>query len=393
MDEKELKRLKELKSISAETLSDGDKAELSRLEEKQEVQANIKTAMESFFRDSPFLKAKNEIDTKKIKEEELVSNPGYALSKRLVGIKRNNPDMIKAADPIVVSANDDAGGYLVPAVTEARILELMPTYGQARQYMTTMPIGGGVLHIPKEGTLPTWTYGISENASITSSKPTFGTYDITPSKGGALVVISNEMLRDANVNIGDYIIRKIAQAKGTGDDSQFFNGTGSPFTGVFRATASTFGNLVRCTTGATITYANLLSTVYGIDQNYLNGASWFMHRTVLASVMGILDGQQRPIFQPAFGGTPATLLGYPVVVVENAPTASVSDAAPLAILGNLDGSIIGDVMGMEVKILTEATIDATNLAQYDLTGIRVIARCGFTSGQVNRYSLLAQQDS
>jgi len=136
MNEKELKAYEELKRIPYERLTETEKADFDRLNEKKETQDQIKSAMEDFFKNSELLKAQKQPDLSAKKEEELLNNPAYAMSKRLVGMKRGDRDMIKAADPILVSANDDAGGYLVPAVTQARIMELLPTYGQARKYMT-----------------------------------------------------------------------------------------------------------------------------------------------------------------------------------------------------------------------------------------------------------------
>lgn len=391
MNEKEIKDYEELKKIPYDRLTESEKSDFDRLNDKKELQDQIKSGMETFFKDAPFLKAQSKIDVSAKREEELLQNPGYCLTKRLVGMKRGDREMIKAADPILVSANDDAGGYLVPAVTEAKIYELAATYGQARRYMSVMPVTGGVTRLPKEGTLPTWTWGITEGASITSSKPTFGVNTLTPNKGGAIVVISNEMLRDANVNVGAYVIKKIAQAKGSGEDTQCFAGTGSPFTGVF-ATANTFGGEFNCTSTNVITFANLLSVVYGVDQALLVGASWFLSRSVIAVVQGLLDSQNRPIFMPAANGQPATLLGYPVVVVEAAPTSANADNKPLLLLGNLENSIIGDVEGMNLTLLTEATIDATSLGQYDLSAIRVTASMGFSAGMTAAYSVLRCQN-
>ncbi len=392
MNAKETKDYEDLKKIPYDRLTETEKADFDRLNEKKETQDQIKAAMEDFFKNSDLLKAQKQPDLSTKKEEELIQNPAYAMSKRLVGMKRGDREMIKAADPILVSANDDAGGYLVPAVTQARIMELLPTYGQARKYMQVMPMSGNVTYVPKEGTLPTWTWGISENASITSSKPTFGASTLTPNKGGAIVVISNEMLRDANVNVGAYVIKKIAQAKGTGEDTQFFAGTGSPFTGVM-ATANTFGGEINLASTNTLTYQKILDTCYSIDQNYLIGASWFMSRSVLAAVRGILDGAQRPIFEPAFGNQPATMLGYPIVVVEAAPASSVSDNRPMMLLGNLENSIIGEIEGMNLTLLTEATIDATSLGQYDLSAVRVTASMAFAAGLTSAYACLRQQNT
>ena len=125
--------------------------------------------------------------------------------------------------------------------------------------------------------------------TITSSKPTIGTFTMTPKKGGALIVMSSELFMDANVKIGDYIIRKAVQARGTAEDQQFFKGTGSPFTGIFN-TSNTFGNTVTASgNGSTITYTDLVNCTYGVDQNYLVNAQWLMSRSQVAVVRGLLD--------------------------------------------------------------------------------------------------------
>ncbi len=392
MNEKDKKDFAELEKIPVDRMTESEKADFERLSEKKELETQIKSAMETFFKDSPLLKAKSDIDLSTKKEAELVNNPAYAISKRLVGMKRGDREMIKAADPIVVSANDDAGGYLVPAVTQARIMELVPTYGQARKHMTVLPMTGNVTYIPKEGTLPTWTWGVSENASITASKPTFGASTLTPTKGGAIVVISNEMLRDANINVGEYVIKKIAQAKATGEDSQFFNGSGSPFTGVF-ATANTFGGEVNLASTNTLTYAKLIDTMYAVDQNYLIGGGWYASRTVTAEVRKLVDDQNKPIWEAPFGGMPPMMFGLPYYVVENAPASSVSDNRPMLLCGNLQNSIIGEVEGMNLTLLTEATIDATSLGQYDLSAVRVTASMAFSAGLTAAYACLRQQNT
>ncbi len=397
MNEKELKQYEELKRIPAERLTDSEKVEFEKLEDKHDMQEGIKSAMETYFKDSPLLKTQGNIDISTKREEELLSNPAYALSKRLVGMHRRDENMIKTADPVLVADNDDAGGYLVPQMTENKIYELIPTYGQARQHMSVMPVGGGILKLPKEGTLPTWaweTSGTGENVSIASSKPTFGANTITPAKGKCIVVLSTEMLNDPSVNVGAYVISKIAQARGTGEDSQFFAGTGSPFTGVFAST-NTFGGETNLTATNAFTYAKLVDASLAIDQNYLANAKWYGSRTVTAAIRKLVDDQNRPIWEAPFGGNPAQMLGFPYVIVENAPNNTTGDNKPVLLLGNLQNSIIGDVVGggFSVKILTEATIDGTSLGQNDLVGIRVTARSGFTAGITSLYSAIRHQNT
>jgi HK97 family phage major capsid protein len=88
------------------------------------------------------------------------------------------------------------------------------------------------------------------------------------------------------------------------------------------------------------------------------------------------------------------LLGFPVRLIENAPTlSSVTGGKPFIVLGNLENSYIGDVQGMEVTLLSEATIDGTSLGQFDLSAIRVISRVAFNKGLTEKYSVIKTASS
>lgn len=322
---------------------------------------------------------------------EPLDNPVFRFHSLLVGMKTNNKDMIaKAADPQNVATPAD-GGYLVPQVTQPVILELIPTFGQARQFMNAFPMSGNETVIPKELVNPT-AYWVTEGNAITDSKATLGTLTMTPKKLAAIVTLTNEVLRDASVNFGQYIISKIAQAFGTAEDAQFFAGTGSPMNGVFKST-NFFGGAV-ATSGLsvnTLSYANLLNCIAGVDQNYLANAAWYFHRSILPVVAGMVDNQNRPILEPAFGDLPMRVLGFPVRLIENAPSATTANATastPFVLLGDLNNSLIGDVLGMTVSFSTDGVVDSTSLFENDLTGIKVIKRVAFNAGLVAKYSII-----
>jgi len=383
MTKEEKEFLKSLKAKPEADRTDDEKVELERLEEQIAMQEGLKQAFQTFLKDSNLLKAVNNIETD-AKEKNML-NPGYAFHSQLIGIKRGDAAMIKAADPMTEGVSAD-GGYLVPALTEENIIEKIPTFGQARRYMTVLPISGNTINMPRELALPTW-YWVGENAQITASKPTLDNQQLIPKKGAAIVVLSNELLRDANVNIGNYIIKKIAQVRGTAEDVQFFNGSGSPFTGVFAAT-NTFGNTVTFAgNGTTVTYDNLVDIMEGVDESFLSGASWFYSRGYSSTLRKLKDTQNRPLWIPAEAGNPSTIFDYPAVKVENAPSTATSSGKPGIILGNLTNSIIGDISGMEVTLLKEATISGTSLAEYDLSAIRVISRVAFNAGLTSTYSM------
>jgi HK97 family phage major capsid protein len=385
MNDKELKRLNELKQKNAETLTNDEVQELIELQDKKSIDEQVKEAVKNAIRSLP--KDYSNINVTQNKQD---SNDFVRLLKAIrhddyKTIKEINE---KAASPMVEGVASD-GGYLVPAVTVATIEGLIPTYGQARQVFQQIPMGkSNIIKLPKEGTAPN-LYWLDEAAEKTSSKPTIDIINLIAKKAAAIVVVSDELLDDANVSLGEYLMKKFAQIFGIGEDIAMFKGTGSPFTGLFSNT-HTFGNTVTLSGGiTTLTYKNLLDVIYGIDQNYATNASWLLHPTIMSVIRNISDSNGMPIFQASMSeSSPGNLLGYPVKLIQNAPTSAAEGGSIIAVFGNTMNSYIGTKQDLTVKVLTEATIDGTSLAQYDLTAFRVVERIAFNAGLTAGYSVL-----
>lgn len=302
-------------------------------------------------------------------------------------LKEKNLEQIKTLAPQNETTSAD-GGYLVPDVTRAEILRLIEQFGQARQYMRVIPMGKAkVMNIPKKLTGVTVTRS-SENTAIPDTKATLTQITLTASKVGAITALSNEVFDDNIVDLGSYVQTLIGEAFAEEEDGQYFAGTGSPFTGVFNS-ANTFGYSAEFSDLAAITYDMLVDMRYGVKNHYLNGGAWYLNRTVMAVLRKIKDEEGNPILFAASGNTPATMLDFPIRLVEKAPTASgVISGQPLIVLGNLNNSIIGSKQDMRMTILTEATIDGVSLAENDLTGLRVTKRDAFNPGLTEAYSII-----
>ena len=396
MKKKELERLEELRKREND-LSTSEQEEFDVLLEKKELSDLVKDGIAPLMDQVKGLESEVKAVATRGTDADLETNPALRMSALLSAMYNKDESRvkdlrgvarIKSADPML-----EAGSVLIPSITENRIIELMPTFGQARQYMEQVPMTGLPITVPKELVNPTWTWGISENASITTSKPTLGSVSWTPSKGGAIVVMTSELFSDAIVQVGNYVISKVAQAKGQAEDTQFFRGTGSPFTGVF-ASSHTFGGSHETATSNvnSLDYMDLLQCIVNVDQNYIAGAAWHFHRSLLPYVWGLKDADGNLIFKPANGDVPATLLGYPIRLIEGAPSATTANATagtPFIVFGDLRNSTIRDVVdSYQVKILDQATIDGTSLAQYDLIGVRVLARAAFNANLVEKYSII-----
>lgn len=396
MNEKDLKRLKDLQARQNELTAD-EREEFDVLLERKEIADLVKNGIKPLLDDVSGLKNQVDAMAQRGTETDLETNPALRMSGLVNALYHKDADAIKSlkgnariktADPML-----ESGSVLVPTITENRIIELMPTFGQARQYMDQVPMTGLPITVPKELVNPTWTWGITENTSIASSKPTTTNVSWTPSKGGAIVVLTSELFSDAIIQVGNYILNKTAQAKGQAEDLQFFRGTGSPFTGVFSSSHTYGGTLETSTSNVnSITYADLLTCLVNVDQNYIAGGAWHFHRSILPHIWGLKDSDGNLVFKPSNGDVPATLLGFPIRLIEGAPTATAANATagtPFILFGNLMNSTIRDVVdSYQVKILDQASIDGTSLAQYDLIGVRVLARAAFNANLVEKYSVI-----
>lgn len=294
---------------------------------------------------------------------------------------------LKAADPNNMTTTTE-GGYLVPDVTSAEIIGLIPTYGQARGLVDVgeFPLGVDNLLIPKEGTGLT-VYYPGENAAITASKLTLDILTLACKKATGLAVLTNELNAFGIVSFANYIKKKAAQAFGTDEDSKVFGKVNTVFTGLFYP-SNAFGDDETADPDA-ITYEQLNHMIYSLDQNYFKGASWVMHRTIVEKVRNVKDDNNRPIFNDANSGGLPSLLSYPVNIVENAPSySSLSAGDPFIFFGNPKYSMLKDKQGMRIELFNEGTVASTSMLENDLTAIRFIRHWMFHPGLVEAYSVL-----
>jgi HK97 family phage major capsid protein len=103
---------------------------------------------------------------KKSKKERFQQLAKAILQKDIVKINT----ITKAADPNNMTVGAD-GGYLVPDDTAAEIMQLIPTFGQARQLVDVgvFPRNRDIYKIPKDATTIN-VYYPGENGAITLSK-------------------------------------------------------------------------------------------------------------------------------------------------------------------------------------------------------------------------------
>ena len=228
--------------------------------------------------------------------------------------------------------DDSQGGFLVPEIYRAELLELALENAVVRPRATVLPMTTDSLKIPfvndtshaasvYGGVIAYWT---AEAATKTASKPTFGQLELTPHKLAGLTYASNELLADSAIALEPLIRRMFGTAWGYYEDDAFINGGGGgqPLgilnCGCLKAVLRAIVNHVH--------FEDISEMYQSMLPSSLPYAVWVIHPNVLAELleMGsapVADASGKIlIWQPdAKAGLQLTLLGRPVIISEKLP--------------------------------------------------------------------------
>jgi HK97 family phage major capsid protein len=271
------------------------------------------------------------------------------------------------------TGSDPDGGVLIATQHSAEITRYINEYGIARQECAIVPTTANTISLKTRDTGMT-AYYTDEASSITKSKPQYSEIVLVAKKLATLSdPVSSELISDAIVDMVQEIGIEAAEAIAYQEDMQVFNGTGAPFTGVLQH--ASVNEVEQQGSVEQITYEILNQLPYAVNSQRLAGAKWYMHRSVMEIIMKLKDGNGKPLFRAANGSEPASLLGYPLRLVEAMPAAdTVSSGESFIVFGNLRNVTIYDRQQIAVKILSEGTVDSINLGETDQVAVRHIER-------------------
>ena len=262
-----------------------------------------------------------------------------------------------------------AGGFLVPEEFKAEILRLAPIYGVIRSECRILPMASDTVNIPAAGAQDITAHFVNEGAAIASTDPNFRQVTLTINKLASIPKVTNELLADANVPIINYLAELIAEQFAKAEDNQGFNGTGSPFTGILAATG--VPNSTHAGGALALSYGDMMRMTGELYTNAKGNAKWYLHRTMVAHVRGLITTAGAPIF----GATTGDVGGYPIRDVEMLPNRATATGTNYGVFGDLRrGFIMGERGSMTMKISEEGTVGGDNLFEKDMAALRMIER-------------------
>lgn len=228
-------------------------------------------------------------------------------------------------------------------------------------------------------------YATAEAGVKTAAKLQFSKNEVSLQKYAVIVPATDELTEDAAVDFWNLVTRELSRGYAKKADEITFTDTSSGIT-------NQTGVLTYAVSGAgsTITWDDLLNaqakTEDDLDES---GAKWYMRKEtwyrlvqLKAAVTGeYLSGSANTATGwVANPNQPTTPWGTPVQFTRVLPTStSVNANDGYAVYGDLSNYLLFNKRGMQLKMLTEATIlDAdsvsTNLATQDISAMRAVVR-------------------
>lgn len=289
----------------------------------------------------------------------------------------------------MTAGNDSYGGYAVDSELDAEVRHLTTQYGVARSEMTTIQVEKGN-YKANELVADVTTYWVDEGAEITTSDVQLGQKTLSLKKLATIVTMTTELLQDQEIDLFSLIAERVAEGFAQKEDEAFFNGDGTSSYGSFTGLLNSSNvNEVTMDSGdgsfADIDADYLINMVDQTPQGAHANGKFYMHRSIMSYIRKLKDNDGQYIYQRPSQGGPATIWGYPLVLVEAMPSSD-DDAVDTSfvLFGDLKkGCLFGYKGNIRAKrfsaglVRNSADNGNLNLITEDREAMRWIERVGY----------------
>lgn len=289
-----------------------------------EIQTAIQNLSDNF---NKFMR-KNEQEIADIKRTQLPMSVNSYQHTEFVDFIRNG-DLSKKS---LNESKDDEGGYLVPPEIAKKINERLRILSPMRSISNIVKISSNNLDVLVDSTKADAGWATDDKREETDA-PKLQKIKIPVHELYAKPKASQKLLDDSQINVEDWLINKISEKIAMLENSSFVNGDGDNKPKGFLKYDSDnketreFGKLQHFATGEAGKFADadsavniLIEMTCSLKPIYTKNATWIMSRSALAAIRKLQNKDGMNIWQPSMSkATPATLLGYPVVIDDDMP--------------------------------------------------------------------------
>lgn len=292
----------------------------------------------------------------------------------------------KANEALIIET-DNRGGYLVSKEIANAILRIAASVGLIMSQATKWPMG------TDEKGIPTYTgaflegeyLGVDAAGGVTGL--TFGQANLVLKKWQLAFVVGNDLLSDSSVELADWLLALGGESLANMIDKQGFIGNGNPFTGILVHNDVTVLDLPNGenTFAEYRVMEDSSDAIASVEESVLEGAAFYMHRTVWAKLRVQKDAANGYILpqagaasngvlanNPTGGGSKIAgeILGYPVFTSRHLPgIAADAVSTKYIIFGNMKALAYGDKGELRVEKFTSGAFGGKEIALADQQGI------------------------
>jgi HK97 family phage major capsid protein len=274
------------------------------------------------------------VDPEDITEEE---DRAYAtafksyMAQGMAGLEREQRQLLAAhfeQPKNAAGTTSSAGGYTIPPAFRDSVVQQMKYFGPMMTEAELLETSSGA-NIPWPTNDDTGNVGaiLAENTQVTEQDVTLGTNSLDAYMyTSKLVRVSFQLMQD-NPRFEAWLAKRLGERLGRILNQHFTTGTG---------TAQPDGIVTNATVGATtsstfaatggVNYAALVDLVESLDPAYggLSDLKFMGHQSARKAVRKMLDGQNRPLWEPSLqAGVAASLMGYPFVLNNDMATEAI----------------------------------------------------------------------
>lgn len=277
-----------------------------------------------------------------------------------------------------LSAQDQtAGGFLIPEQWSSDIIEFLRPKTVVRlsgPAVIDMPLGN--MNIPRIAVGSVATY-VGENTNLGLTAQQFGNVQLNWKKLGAVIAISNDLLRAQSASADAIIRADLVRAMAQGEDLNFLRSDGSVFSpkGLKFWAANTTTSAGTSLANMITDLSKLLLYLYNANVNFTNPA-WFMSPRTRVAFETVQNAQGFYVFRNEMMTT-GKLWNVPFYSTTQIPI-NLSGTNTELYLADMDDVVIGEATALIIDSSNEAAYyDGSNVQSawsQDQTSVRAIAR-------------------
>ncbi len=258
-------------------------------------------------------------------------------------------------------SSEKDGAVFLPQNILQKIDEKMIYLSPMRNISHITTISSSSIDILVDEKLPGANWCAENNEHKETSSPELKKIKINVHELCAKPKASQILLDDAQIDVENWLIEKVSENFANLEDDAFINGDGKNkprgFLKCKTSMESKSDNLQYFLSGAKGKFANaevaldtLIEMVCSLKPHHVKNATWIMSRSALAEIRKIKNHDGVSIWQMSMSeATPATLLGYPVVIDDNMPALNAEAGTFSVAFGDfMSGYQIVDRQGLTV---------------------------------------------